>query len=86
MAAIKKYLKAAPKSLGDIIGGADIFLGLSAGGVLKPDMVKQMGERPLILAGQVGCCETQALEELGVETLLDGADGHVFAIAGFKTV
>ncbi len=30
--------------------GADIFLGLSAGGVLKPDMVKQMADKPLILA------------------------------------
>ncbi|MBX9740931.1 MAG: NADP-dependent malic enzyme [Beijerinckiaceae bacterium] len=38
------------RTLGDIIAGADIFLGLSAGGVLKPDMVKQMGPRPLILA------------------------------------
>ncbi len=38
------------RTLGDIIGGADVFLGLSAGGVLKPDMVKQMAARPLILA------------------------------------
>ena len=30
--------------------GADIFLGLSAAGVLKPEMVKGMAERPLILA------------------------------------
>src|SRR5207237_4805584 len=35
---------------GDVIEGADIFLGLSAGGVLKPDMVKRMGAKPLILA------------------------------------
>ena len=33
-----------------MIAGADIFLGLSAGGVLKPEMVKKMAERPLILA------------------------------------
>ncbi len=38
------------RSLAEAIGGADIFLGLSAGGVLKQDMVKQMAERPLILA------------------------------------
>ncbi|HET6377581.1 MAG TPA: NADP-dependent malic enzyme [Methylocella sp.] len=38
------------RTLGDVIGGADIFLGLSAGGVLKPDMVKKMAERPLIMA------------------------------------
>ncbi|MDB5649471.1 MAG: malic enzyme, partial [Hyphomicrobiales bacterium] len=38
------------RTLGDIIDGADIFLGLSAGGVLKPDMVARMGTRPLILA------------------------------------
>src|SRR5256714_420706 len=36
--------------LGDIVEGADIFLGLSAGGVLKPDMVKRMAKDPLILA------------------------------------
>jgi malate dehydrogenase (oxaloacetate-decarboxylating)(NADP+) len=38
------------RSLGDVIDGADVFLGLSAGGVLKPDMVKRMGRDPLILA------------------------------------
>jgi len=38
------------RKLADVIGGADIFLGLSAGGVLKADMVKKMAARPLILA------------------------------------
>ncbi|MFW7340325.1 NADP-dependent malic enzyme [Pollutimonas sp. H1-120] len=38
------------RTLGDIIDGADVFLGLSAGGVLKPDMVARMAARPLILA------------------------------------
>jgi malate dehydrogenase (oxaloacetate-decarboxylating)(NADP+) len=38
------------RTLSDIIGGADIFLGLSAGGVLKPEMVKRMASAPLILA------------------------------------
>jgi malate dehydrogenase (oxaloacetate-decarboxylating)(NADP+) len=38
------------RSLGEVIGGADVFLGLSAGGVLKPDMVSRMAPRPLILA------------------------------------
>jgi malate dehydrogenase (oxaloacetate-decarboxylating)(NADP+) len=38
------------RTLGDIIGDADIFLGLSAGGVLKPEMVARMAGRPLILA------------------------------------
>jgi malate dehydrogenase (oxaloacetate-decarboxylating)(NADP+) len=38
------------RTLDDVIGGADVFLGLSAGGVLKPAMVKKMAERPLILA------------------------------------
>jgi malate dehydrogenase (oxaloacetate-decarboxylating)(NADP+) len=33
-----------------VIGGADVFLGLSAGGVLKPAMVAQMAAKPLILA------------------------------------
>ncbi len=38
------------RTLGDIVPGADIFLGLSAGGVLKPEMVKEMADKPIILA------------------------------------
>jgi malate dehydrogenase (oxaloacetate-decarboxylating)(NADP+) len=38
------------RTLDDVIDGADVFLGLSAGGVLKPAMVKKMAARPLILA------------------------------------
>ncbi|WP_103074947.1 NADP-dependent malic enzyme [Solilutibacter silvestris] len=38
------------RTLDDIIDGADIFLGLSAGGVLKPDMVAKMAAKPIILA------------------------------------
>ncbi len=38
------------RKLADVIECADIFLGLSAGGVLKPDMVAKMAARPLILA------------------------------------
>lgn len=38
------------RTLSDVIDGADVFLGLSAGGVLKPEMVKKMAARPLILA------------------------------------
>lgn len=38
------------RHLNDVIVDADIFLGLSAGGVLKPDMVLKMAARPLILA------------------------------------
>src|ERR1043165_5306962 len=38
------------RRLGEVIDGADIFLGLSAPGVLKPDMVKRMAPKPLIMA------------------------------------
>jgi len=38
------------RTLADIIPGADIFLGLSAGGVLKKDMVARMAANPLIFA------------------------------------
>jgi len=38
------------RKLAEVIAGADVFLGLSAGGVLKQDMVKLMAARPLILA------------------------------------
>jgi malate dehydrogenase (oxaloacetate-decarboxylating)(NADP+) len=38
------------RTLGEITGGADLFLGLSAGGVLKPEMVKAMAADPLVFA------------------------------------
>ncbi len=38
------------RTLADVIGGADVFLGLSAAGVLKPDLLQHMADRPLILA------------------------------------
>ncbi len=38
------------RTLSDIIEGADVFLGLSAGGVLKPEMVKKMAATPIIMA------------------------------------
>ena len=46
-----RYAQAtAARTLGDAIVGADIFLGLSTAGVLKPEMVKTMARDPLILA------------------------------------
>jgi len=38
------------RTLADVLHGADIFLGLSAGGVLKPEMLQHMTERPLVMA------------------------------------
>ncbi|MBP6615509.1 MAG: NADP-dependent malic enzyme [Aquabacterium sp.] len=38
------------RKLSEVIDGADIFLGLSAGGVLKSDMVARMAARPIIFA------------------------------------
>ena len=47
----ERYAKDTPtRTLGEVIDGADVFLGLSAGGVLKPEMVKRMANKPLILA------------------------------------
>jgi malate dehydrogenase (oxaloacetate-decarboxylating)(NADP+) len=46
-----RYAQDTPaRALGDIIAGADVFFGLSAPGVLKPEMVKEMADRPIILA------------------------------------
>jgi malate dehydrogenase (oxaloacetate-decarboxylating)(NADP+) len=42
--------KTEQRTLSEVIDGADIFLGLSAGGVLKQDMVRKMAAKPLILA------------------------------------
>lgn len=38
------------RTLAEIVEGADVFLGLSAGGVLKPEMVASMATRPIIFA------------------------------------
>ena len=38
------------RTLSEAIDGADVFLGLSAGGVMKQDMVRKMAARPLIFA------------------------------------
>ena len=40
----------AKRSLAEIVEGADVFLGLSAGGILKPEMVASMAARPVIMA------------------------------------
>ncbi|MDO9361250.1 MAG: NADP-dependent malic enzyme [Polaromonas sp.] len=42
--------KTSARKLGEIIEGADVFLGLSAGGVLKKDMVARMAAKPIIFA------------------------------------
>jgi malate dehydrogenase (oxaloacetate-decarboxylating)(NADP+) len=43
-------IKTEARTLGDVIEDADIFLGLSAPGVLKPDMVARMAAQPIIMA------------------------------------
>jgi malate dehydrogenase (oxaloacetate-decarboxylating)(NADP+) len=40
----------AARKLAEVIPGADVFLGLSAAGVLKPELLTQMAEKPLIMA------------------------------------
>jgi malate dehydrogenase (oxaloacetate-decarboxylating)(NADP+) len=46
-----RYAKKTDKrTLADVIEGADVFLGLSAPGVLKPEMIKTMAKKPLIMA------------------------------------
>src|SRR5438477_286133 len=57
------------RTLDEVIAGADVFLGLSAGGVLKPSMVKKMAERPLILA--LANPESEILPELAKEARPD---------------
>ena len=46
-----RYARETPfRSLAEIVHGADVFLGLSAGGVLKPEMVATMAARPIVFA------------------------------------
>jgi len=42
--------KTSARKLAEVIEGADVFLGLSAGGVLKQDMVAKMAAKPVIFA------------------------------------
>ena len=45
------YVKETPaRELADVIDNADVFLGLSAAGVLKPELLARMADKPLILA------------------------------------
>jgi malate dehydrogenase (oxaloacetate-decarboxylating)(NADP+) len=47
----KRYCRTtAARSLADAMRGADVFMGCSAAGVVDADMVKSMGDRPIILA------------------------------------
>ena len=42
--------KTEKRTLAEILDGADIFLGLSAGGLLKPEMLASMASRPIVMA------------------------------------
>ncbi|MFC4727749.1 NADP-dependent malic enzyme [Coralloluteibacterium thermophilus] len=47
----QRYARDTPaRTLAEIVAGADVFLGLSAGGILKPEMVATMADNPIILA------------------------------------
>lgn len=46
-----KFVRDTPcRTLQEAIEGADVFLGLSAAGVLKPDFLKSMAEKPMVMA------------------------------------
>ncbi|MGQ0510037.1 MAG: NADP-dependent malic enzyme [Betaproteobacteria bacterium] len=57
------------RTLDEVIAGADVFLGLSAGGVLRPAMLKKMAARPLVLA--LANPEPEILPELAKEARPD---------------
>jgi malate dehydrogenase (oxaloacetate-decarboxylating)(NADP+) len=47
----QRYARDTPfRTLAEIVDGADVFLGLSAGGILKPEMLASMAARPIIFA------------------------------------
>ena len=65
-----RYAQATDKrTLKEILPGADIFLGLSAGKVLKPEWLPSMADRPLILA--LANPEPEILPELAKATRPD---------------
>ena len=57
------------RTLADVIDGADVFLGLSAGGVLKPEHVKRMARDPLIMA--LANPSPEIMPELAIEARPD---------------
>jgi malate dehydrogenase (oxaloacetate-decarboxylating)(NADP+) len=57
------------RTLAEILEGADIFLGLSAGGLLKPDMLAKMADKPIIMA--LANPEPEILPELAKEARPD---------------
>jgi malate dehydrogenase (oxaloacetate-decarboxylating)(NADP+) len=57
------------RQLADVIADADVFLGLSAGGVLKPEMVAKMAAKPIIFA--LANPEPEILPELVKEVRQD---------------
>ncbi len=57
------------RTLGDAIPSADIFLGLSAGGVLKPGMLELMAKDPLVMA--LANPTPEIMPELALETRPD---------------
>ncbi|UXN72206.1 NADP-dependent malic enzyme [Devosia neptuniae] len=56
-------------SLAEVIDGADVFLGLSAAGALKPEMLTKMAPKPLILA--LANPNPEIMPELAKETRPD---------------
>ena len=57
------------RTLAEVIGGADIFVGLSAGGVLKPEMLKRMAPDPLVMA--LANPTPEIMPELAIQTRPD---------------
>jgi malate dehydrogenase (oxaloacetate-decarboxylating)(NADP+) len=57
------------RTLEEALDGADLFLGLSAGGVLKPDYLRSMAPRPLILA--LANPVPEIMPDLAIETRPD---------------
>ena len=57
------------RTLGEVIDGADVFIGLSAGGVLKPEMLARMAPDPLVMA--LANPNPEIMPELALETRPD---------------
>ena len=64
-------------SLADIMRGADVFLGVSAPGIVKPDMVKSMAASPIVLplANPVPEITREEAIEAGAAVVGTGASG-----------
>src|SRR3546814_7813747 len=74
--------KTSARTLEDALKGADIFLGLSAAGAVKPEMVRDMAAKPIIFAMANPDPELSPPEAKARKTVVTGKSVSVRVVPG----